>query len=241
MPNIAILNSQTHRDLRVRARAPDQPEDRLNFVPVVVGEFPHLAAQYPILLSKDADTGAFYAGAMLGFEAGENLFIDESGNRDLYRPLNLQRVPFFTSGEHLAIDLDSPRVGAHADGQRLFDDDGQPSAYLQAVTGVFQQLVPGLERTRGFIAQLLELRLIEPVTFDMAFDDGRTIATEGLYTPDQDALRALPDATVVRLFRDGSLHLISLMIASLKQAPQLARRKNERLARGASALVDAFG
>ena len=50
-------------------------------MPVVVSEFPLLAVHYPILLSKDADTGAFYCGAMLGFDAGENLFLAEGGRR----------------------------------------------------------------------------------------------------------------------------------------------------------------
>jgi hypothetical protein len=39
----------------------------------------------------------------------------------------------------------------------------------------------------------------------------------------------LPDATVVDLFRRGYLHLVYLMIASLKQIPVLAQRKNRRL------------
>ncbi|MDI7774948.1 SapC family protein [Asticcacaulis sp. EMRT-3] len=241
MPHIAILNRDAHHDLRVRPHGVNQPEDRMHFVPVVVGEFGHLVTHYPILFAKDAETGAFFAGAMLGFEPGENLFAAEPPSRDVYRPLNLQRVPFFTSGDNIAIDLDSPRVGTHADGQGLFDETGGPSPYLQGIMGVFQQLVPGLERTRAFIARLLQLRLIEPVTFDLTFDDGRTITTDGLYTIDQDALRGLPDEAALALFRDGSLHLMSLMIASLKQVPQLARRKNDQLTQGFSGLSGAFG
>ena len=57
-----------------------------------------LVVHYPILFSKDAQTGQFYCGAMLGFDEGENLFLEEWREREFYRPLNLQRGPFFAAG-----------------------------------------------------------------------------------------------------------------------------------------------
>ncbi len=228
MNNIVILNSQAHRHLRVKAKPSARLGDNERFVAVVIGEFPMLAVQYPIFLSKDAETGAFYAGAMLGIDAGENLFLDDAHGFEGYRPLNLQRAPFFAAGENIAIDLDSPRV-TDGEGEALFDDDGSLSPYLQGILSAFQQLKPGIEKTRAFTDKLLQLKLIEPVTIDLAFDDGTRRVVEDLYTIDQPALRALRDEAVLGLFRSGDLHLISLMIASLKQVPVLARRKNQRL------------
>ncbi len=77
MSNIVVLDSLSHRKLRVHAQPALQYGDNQRFVAVVVNEFPILALHYPILFSKDADTGQFYCGAMLGFDAGENLFLDE--------------------------------------------------------------------------------------------------------------------------------------------------------------------
>jgi len=228
LSHIVILNSQAHRHLRVKAKPSARLGDNERFVAVIVGEFPVLATQYPIFLSKDAETGAFYAGAMLGIDAGENLFLDEDNGFDGYRPLNLQRAPFFAAGENIAIDLDSPRI-TETEGEALFDDDGDLSPYLQGILSAFQQLKPGTEKTRAFIDKLLALKLVEPVSVDLAFDDGTRRVVEDLYTIDQEALRALPDDRVLDLFRSGYLHLISLMIASLKQIPVLARRKNRRL------------
>lgn len=228
MTNIVVLNTEAHRALRVRAKASARFGDDQRFVPVVIGEFALLAVHYPILLSKDAETGAFYAGAMLGFDDRENLFLDEAKGFDAYRPLNLQRAPFFAAGDELAIDLDSPRVNDR-EGEALFDDSGTPTPYLQGIMHAFRELKPGMERTKRFIETLLALKLVETVTIDLAFDDGTRRVTEGLYTIDNDALRALPDEAVVDLFRKGYLQLIYLMIASLKQVPVLARRKNMRL------------
>jgi hypothetical protein len=228
MTNIVPLNKQAHRSLRVHAVAAARYGDNQRFVPVIVGEFPHLVVHYPILLSKDAATGAFYCGAMLGFDEGENLFLKDTEGHDGYRPLNLQRMPFYAHGSDLAIDLSHPRVSA-SQGQPIFTDDGEPSRYLRSIMATFSELTHGIETTKRFIDTLLPLKLVESIELDLEFDDGSGLQVTGLYTISQDALRELPDATVVELFRCGYLKLIHFMIASLKQVPALAQRKNDRL------------
>jgi SapC len=231
--NITVLNSQAHRTLRVRAGASAAYGDNQHFVPVVVTEFPSLVVHYPILFSKDSETGAFLCGAVLGFDTGENLFLDDG--RDSYRPLNLRRAPFFTAGDELAIDLDSPRVGT-AEGQPLFTEAGESTPYLKTITSLFRELRPGLEMTKVFIETLMKLKLVEPIDINVGFDDGTKRDLVGLYTVNQDALKSLPDASIVELFRRGYVHLMYLMIASLKQIPVLAQEKNRRLLRSSDAL-----
>ena len=227
MTNIVVLNSVTHRDVRVQAEPSAKFGDNRRFVPVVIAEFPLLVTHYPVLFSKDSDTGAFFCGAMLGIDDGENLFLQDGGGHEGYRPLNLQRAPFFVAGEDLAIDLDHARVAAH-EGHALFDDMGEPTAYLQSIKAAFQQLKPGIEMTRRFTESLLNLNLLEPVDIVLGFDDGSKRNLVDLYTVNQEVLRQLPDASVLELFRRGYLQLIYLLIASLKQIPVLAKKKNDR-------------
>jgi hypothetical protein len=227
MTNIVVLNSLNHRDVRVQAEASAKFGDNQRFVPVVVAEFPLLVTQYPVLFSKDTDTGAFFCGAMLGIDEGENLFLKDGKGHEGYRPLNLQRVPFFVAGEDLAIDLDHARITAH-EGQALFNDQGVPTPYLESIKAAFQQLKPGIEMTRRFTESLLKLNLLEPVDIVLGFDDGTKRNLVDLYTVNQEVLRQLPDASVLELFRRGYLQLIYLLIASLKQIPVLAKKKNDR-------------
>jgi len=221
--NIVVLNKVDHKGLRVQALA----GDARNFVGVIVNEFQNLAMHYPILFSKDADTGAFYCGAMLGFDTGENLFAEEGAN--VYRPLNIQRGPFFTAGADLAIDLESPKVGF---GERLFDEAGEPTTYLKSILALFRDLVPGIERTRIFAETLLGLKLIEPIDINVSFDDGTSRSLAGLYTINKETLRELSDADALNLFRRGYLDLIYVMSASLRHIPFLANKKNSRLVKG---------
>lgn len=236
MTRIVPLNKETHRSLKVDARASAAYGDNQRFTHVIVNEFPQLVVHYPILFSKDRNTGEFYCGAMLGFDEGENLFLEEWRDLQFYRPLGLQRVPFYAQGPDVAIDLDHPRVGVEG-GTALFTEHGQPSRYLQRIIWAFQDLAPGVEVTKHFIKRLLELNLIEPVDLEAEFDDGRIINCDGLYTVNQDTLMRLPDEAVVELFRRGYMRLIHYMIGSLKQFAVLARKKNGRILKATEGLA----
>ena len=238
MTQIVLLSKETHRSLKVDGRASAAYGDDRHFVQVTVNEFPLLVVHYPLFFSKDPNTGGLYCGVMLGFKEGENLFLREWEEREFYRPLILQRGPFYAQGPELAIDLDHPRVGAE-NGKPLFTDYGQPTRYLQSIIWAFQDLKPGIETSKFFVTRLLELNLIEPVDVDVEFDDGSTHKCLRLYTVNQETLSRLPDEVVVELFRRGYLRLIHLMIASLKQFPVLARKKNGRLLEATRALAGA--
>ena len=228
MSNIVPLNNQTHRTLRVRTEASGRLGDNQRFVQVAVNEFPLLVIHYPILLSKHPETGQFYCGAVLGFDEGENLFLTDGQGHEGYRPLNLQRMPFYAAGRDVAIDLEHPRVSAD-EGTALFTESGAPTEYLQSILAAFRDLSAGLEMTKAFIETLLKLKLVEPIDLDLRFDDGTRRNITGCYTVSQEALAKLLDAEVLDLFRRGYLKPIYLMIASLKQLPVLAQRKNSRL------------
>jgi hypothetical protein len=238
MSKIVLLDKEAHRSLKVDGRASAAYGDDRHFVQVTVNEFPLLVVHYPVFFSKNANTGEFYCGAMLGFKEGENLFLQQWEEREFYRPLLLQRGPFYAQGPELAIDLDHPRVGAES-GKPLFTEYGQPTRYLQSIIWAFQDLKAGIETSKFFVARLLELSLIEPVDIDVEFEDGSTHKCVGLYTVNQETLDRLPDEIVVELFRRGYLRLIHLMIASLKQFPVLARKKNGRLLEATRTLAGA--
>ncbi len=228
MTNIVPLSRVTHRCLKVDTRASAAYGDNQRFVQVTVNEFPQLAVHYPILFAEDRDTGQLYCGAMLGFDEGENLFIEEWTEREFYRPLTLRRGPFYTYGQAVAIDLDHPRVVAE-EGQSIFNEHGQPTKYLQNLIWAFEDLERGIETTRAFLTRLGELGLIEPVQIEVQLEDGSQRQCPGLHSVQPETLSRLPDTAVLELFRRGYLRLMDLMIASLKQLPLLAQRKSKRI------------
>jgi hypothetical protein len=234
MANIVRLDTRAHRDLRIKAGPSASLGDAQRFAPAIPGEFTQLATQCPLFFSKDAETGAFYCGAMLGFDEGENLFLEDDSWQG-HRPLSLQRMPFYTAGQRLVVDLDHPRVG-QADGTAVFDAEGRPTAYLESIVASLRQLSAGEEQSRVFIETLLRHELIEPVDLDIAFDDGAHHHIQGLYTIDRERLDALEDPVVLELFRRGYLMLIYAMLVSQKQLPALIARRSERKLRASAGL-----
>lgn len=234
MSNIVHLNSEAHKHLKIRADASVELGDGQRFVPVVLSEFPFLVAHYPLLFSKDAGTGTFFCGAVLGFDEGENLFLDAEIGQDCYRPLNLRRMPFYTAGDEIAIDLDHPRVGESGDA--LFTEAGEPTKFLAGIAGALRELRHGGEEMKAFIDTLLKLNLIEPLDVTLAFDDGKR-QLQGLYTINRQTLAALEDSRVIELFRNGYLQHIHFMIASLRHVASLANKKNRRLLRQSDGLA----
>jgi hypothetical protein len=225
MPTIELLDPRTHHHLRLRAAAAEPP----HFVQIVAGEFAAAAAVCPILFTKEAATGAFYAGAMFGFKPGENL-LGSAEERGGFNPLMLQREGFFISEQNIAIDREHARF-SETEGEPLFDGAQQPGDGLRAIQRTLGNIHQGIEQTRVFIAALLELQLIESIDIALNFDGGERLTLQGLYTVSLDRLRDVDDAAALRLFRAGHLQLAYTMAGSLKQVPRMARLRNQRARR----------
>jgi hypothetical protein len=226
MSNLAFLNTEAHRGLKVQPAASPRLGDSQRFIAVVPSEFPLLAVHYPILIAKDATSGEPALGVLLGFSENENLFLTEKG-MDSYRPLNLQRGCFFAAGDQVAIDLDSPRIGK--DGMALFDDKGQPSEYMQSVMAIFRELIQGTAQAKQSVETLEKLKLLEAIDINASFHDGSKNTLTGVFTIHQANLRALADEQVLDLFRREYLQAIYLMISSLRQLPVLVQMKARTL------------
>lgn len=217
-------------ELHARLRLGDLPASRPHFVQIVASEFVAAAAVCPIFLTKNAETGRFYAGAMFGFEPGEDLTSSGGDQARLFMPLDLVRSGFFiVSGGAIAVDSDHPRF-AVSSGATMFEDDGRPAPVLRRVQHALAQLNAGVSETDAFIATVVAAHLVEPIDIDLSFDDGRTLNLAGLYTVSLDALGALDDASVVDFFRRGYLQLIYAMAGSLKQVSRLAKLRNDKIA-----------
>jgi hypothetical protein len=227
LPNFELLDFTSHGHLRMRAKSDASP----HFVQIVASEFAAAAACCPILFTKEAATGHFYAGAMFGFKPNES-FIDDLTSRGGFNPLSLQRDGFYISGEHIAIDRNNARF-SEADGEPLFDDARQPSSALRQIQRGLGQLQAGMEVTDAFIRALNELKLIEPIDISLTFG-GEVLTLQGLYTVSLDAIRELDDAAALRLLRSGHLQLAHVMNASLKQIPILAQLRNHAIRRMSS-------
>jgi len=229
--NLELLSSESHRHLRLRPASSERP----HFVQIITGEFAMAAASCPVLFTKEAATGTFFAGAMFAFKPGESFLHEEGDRGNGFIPLSLQRDGFFIAGEQIAIDRNSSRF-SETEGEPLFDGTNQPGIGLRRIQRALGQLKAGLDATDRFIRTLAELKLIEPIDIQLNFDTGgERLTLQGLYTVSLDGLRTLSDSAAGRLLRAGYLQHAYTMSASLEQLPVLARLRDQAIRRTLSA------
>ena len=237
MPNYELLNNIDHKDLKVVIDRSAEYGDDVWFAATFPSEFRNVQRHYPIIFTKNPESGAFEAVAMFGFEEGENLFLGESGWDAGYIPLNIMRLPFLIGfqeqnieGEKtrepvITVDMDSPRVGTER-GESVFLEHGGNSPYIEQVGSILKVLHEGVKSGELFYTVLAELDLLESFVLDVQLEDGSENRMSGFYTINEDRLKELEPEPLAMLNRRGYLEAIYMAIASMSHLPDLIDRKN---------------
>jgi hypothetical protein len=121
----------------------------------------------------------------------------------------------------VCIDAASGAVATDGDGQRLFDEAGQPTDFSRNVQAELEKLEGQIAATRNIARKIAALGLLSERRFDATLPDGRKLAVDGFFTVEEEKLRALPESTVMELHRDGLLTFIHSHWVSLGQMRRL--------------------
>ncbi|QKX17555.1 SapC family protein [Microbulbifer sp. YPW1] len=241
MSNTVALNNESHRNLKVITRRGAEYGEGTHLVPVVANELRNLMLEYPVCITKDPNTGQFSLCALLGFEPGENLYLQGDSWDAQYIPMHIRRQPFMVGyrnpeaavgeerGAVITLDLDSKRVTEEgADGERLFDDQGNNTPFMQQVSDLLGQLMVGMESTTAFLSALADNDLIEPAHINVQFASGEHKRYEGLYTVNEDKLQKLDADKLVYMHQHGYLQAAYWLGASMGQIRKLIQKKNQK-------------
>ena len=233
MSQYEVLNSEKHRQTRIKTGYGAALGDAVMYAMTYPMEFRDIQSCYPILFTKDPNTGGFFAAALLGFEADQNLFLRDDGWDATYVPVLVQRQPFLiaTGGEGdtkppvVSLDLDHPRV-SQDEGEALFDGEGEPSEFLKQKIGLLDKLHRGLQHGSGFIDTLLKHELLEQITLDITFDDGSKKTLQGFYSIAEERLYQLQGSVLESLNQAAYLQPVFMAVASLSRVRELIERRN---------------
>ena len=240
MTDHVILDNRSHRDLRIitdRSAPYDAGQICTSVFPI---EYRQAQCEYPIVFTKNRETGGFEPVVLLGLAEGENLYQNGDGWQADYLPLSIERQPFLIGFQSnsangadaenpvVYIDLDSPRV-SRTRGEPVFAQDGGNSALLDHVSSVLLTIHQGHEQNREFAAKLAHLGLFEPFSIEVTLDDQSQLALSGFYTIDEVRLRDLSGETMADLHRAGYVEDIYMILASLPNFKTLINRKNALL------------
>lgn len=235
----AVLDPATHRHLRIHAEAGAELGDGVMACITVPTEFRRIQNEFPILFRRDLESGKFSALVLMGFENGENLFLEDGRWDAAYRPMALAIQPFLVgrskSGDGPAqvhIDLGHPRIASNGEGVGLFDEHGQATPYLEQVAAMLAELDEGYQASHDFFSALERHELLEPLAVDVELKDGSQHRLVGYHIINEDRLVGLDGDELGELHRAGYLMPIFMALASLSNLAELVRRKNLRMGLG---------
>lgn len=235
MSNHQILNPADHAELRIRTEAGVALGDAVTACLAVPAEFRRLACEFPILFRYDAERGSFSALALMGFEQGENLYLQGDQWDAACRPLAMAVQPFLIGRSQddegpsqVHIDMAHPRISKDGGGIPVFDEAGQPTAFLQRAIEMLGALDDGYRASEDFFAACKRYDLLEPFSMDVTLNNGAMHRMVGYHLVNEEKLQALEPDVLAELSAQGHLLPLYMAIASLGNLGKLIARKNRQ-------------
>ena len=205
----------------------------VNSVPLMAVEIPNATAEYAVVFSGTDQ--AMLPAVILGMRGNENLYLSTQGDwQAKYLPAFVRRYPFVFSGSAdgntftLCIDESFPGFNQKGRGERLFDEQGKPTTYVENVLKFLEQYQIEFRRTQAFCAKLRELDLLEPMRAQADLVSGERVSLTGFMAVNRDRLKALPGEALADLAKTDALELLYLHLQSMRNFTGMMDRLGAR-------------
>jgi len=223
------LSIGRHSDCSVEISGDYAFSGKVNSVPLMAVEFPHAASEYAIVFAGNETN--LVPAVILGVRGNENLFLSkEKAWEAKYIPAFVRRYPFVFStspdGQRLILCIDEAFAGFNREGrgQRLFGEDGKPSAYVDNVLKFLQEYQAQFLRTQAFCAKVRELDVLEPMQAQVELASGERMALSGFMAVSRSKLKAVSGDKLAELAQTDELELLYLHLQSMRNFLSLKDR-----------------
>ena len=235
--DVTPLDSAAHRNLRHRPVSDFSFAKKTQSVAIGAGEFFDCAVEFPIVFIRAAH--GIVPVVLLGARPDENLFISPTGEWDsTYRPLFVQRYPFITLNENeqrLSVGFDKESTTLQeTDGERLLNEDGQPSESFQGRIKFLDRAHAEFLRGEALAKILDEKKLLQPMSAQMSVEGGAQVELSGFEVVDVAKLDAMSIGEQGLLAKTGELALIHAHLVSMRNFRKLLGRLEILLAKPTS-------
>ena len=227
------VNKSRHARTRIRQVDGFGFASNFHIASVMVHEFARAAATYPLVFLEDKAQDAFRPVALLGLDAGENLFVDAAGKwHASYVPAIIRRYPFAlaSAGQEgqftVCIDEGSPLVG-ETEGVALFDEKGEPTEAIENVKRYLGELQQMDAFTKAFCGWFAEHNLFIPLNMRVR-EAERVKNITGCYVINEERLNNLSNERFLELREKRYLPAVYAHLMSLAQMERLMTLQQER-------------
>ncbi|ESE40752.1 SapC family protein [Shewanella decolorationis] len=213
------LNDSSHKNLAIGDKVDYSYFETVHMLPLQVQEFMSAATSFPIVFTKNNQTGEFVSIAITALKPNTNKLLKNGQWQSRYLPIQVQLYPFGMSQVDeekiiLGIDINNSSV-AENETHRLFTEAGEKTDYLSKKLELAGLQANYQDMTKYFIKVLLEHELLQPRTLTVTALDGTKTNIDGIYTIDEPKLQQLDDATLLNFAKRGFYSAIYAHLCSL--------------------------
>jgi len=228
--NILALNTEEHKDLRLKIDNNFSIFSNTNALPIAGVEFIEASREHAIAFIDYQEEGIMPV-YILGLRDNENLLLDSENNwKYNYVPAFVRRYPYImiepNEEDKSVVCIDADYEGINdPDGELIFtqkDGETKPTPKLEAAMEMLQDFNAQLARTREFTKRLEEYDLLKEIAPQINLADGRNFSIGGVYTIDEEKLLKLEDEKALTLYRSGEMAWIYNHLASISNLLRLA-------------------
>lgn len=225
MPNFQAVSKNTHTDKRWKRYDNYIFAAQDAVTPLVVQELARALMHLPIGFIKQQND--FVPVAVLGLQAGQNLFVSPDGRWiGAYTPAAYRGYPFqlatTSDGQTvLVVDEDSGLVN-DTEGERFFDEAGDPAKPVKDVLDFLSQVQNNRALTQRICAVLAEHQLIQPWPITLQ-SEGAERKVEGLYRIDERMMNALSPEAFEAIRQAGALSVAYCQLLSMQHLQTLGK------------------
>ena len=221
-----VLDENTHKDLVIFKPKDFSFMKEVETVPIGFSEILPLTMYYPVMIGKFQEN--FFPFAIMGVQK-KNVYIDEQGNFKVPEiPKACKVYPFFIiketsqkEGDWIVIldkvwaKKDGENTENIEDGQRLFDELGEPTPFFQQIKESLTELARDFQKALDFCNELVSLKILKPINLEVVCKYGRAML-KNVYITDVEVLRTISPERLFYLNSNGYLPLLYGMYFSAR-------------------------
>ena len=238
---VVPVNKDRHGNKKVKINGDFRFANKFHIAYLTAHEFVRAAATYPLVFLEDKGEDAFRPVALLGLDAGENLFVNAQGGWDAsYIPAIVRRYPFALSksadaDRYLVCIDEASDLVSDTEGAPMFDEQGEPTQVIENVKRYLSELQQMDQMTKEFTQYLAHNNLLTPLNMRVnAADQVRNIT--GCYVINEERLNNFSDAKFLEIREKRYLPAIYAHLISLPQIERLVSLKKASAEAAATAL-----
>jgi len=232
MANFVAIKADKHQNLKLASKRDLEHVAGQHIVSVTAAEYAQASASFPVVFVKNPESPRYRSVVMLGLEAGENLFYNDKKWSGLSLPQSVGMAPFALGLDPdkentltACVDVDSALVGEEQE-LALFETDGKESELLTNVQNSLGRLYENEKMTENFIKELEDNDLLQELELNVNLSTGEKKKLTGVFTINEDKVKALADDKVVDFHKRGLFVPIYAMLGSLGQVNRLVQLRN---------------